>query len=124
MKCLFCEDKNIIIENNLAYIRMVDEGYNVSKGHALAIPHRHVENFFDITKEEREAMFSLIDAFKKVSDEKYSPDGYNIGANCGKVAGQTVMHAHMHIIPRYIGDVKEASKSGIEKTILSLKENK
>ena len=64
-------------------------------------------NFFDITKEEREAIFELIDEGKRLLDEKYSPDSYNVGINCGEYAGQTVMHVHVHLIPRYIGDMKD-----------------
>ena len=64
-------------------------------------------NFFDITKEEREAIFELIDEGKKLLDKKYSPDSYNVGINCGEHAGQTIMHVHVHLIPRYIGDMKD-----------------
>ena len=117
MNCIFCENKKAIIENSLAYVRMVDIGYEVVKGHALIMPHRHVDSFFEINEAERIAMFSLLDQIKIMLDEKHLPDGYNIGFNCGEVAGQTIMHAHMHIIPRYLGDVKEASKSGIEEGI-------
>ena len=73
----------------------------------LFIPKRHVKNFFDITKEEREAIFELIDEGKKLLDEKYSSDSYNVGINCGEHAGQTIMHVHVHLIPRYIGDMKD-----------------
>ena len=105
MNCIFCEMKDYILENELAYA--IYDKYPVGKGHMLFIPKRHVKNFFDITKEEREAIFELIDEGKKLLDKKYSPDSYNVGINCGEHAGQTIMHVHVHLIPRYIGDMKD-----------------
>lgn len=104
-ECVFCQMKNYILENELAYA--IYDKYPVGKGHMLFIPKRHVKDFFDITKEEREAIFDLIDEGKKLLDEKYSPDSYNVGINCGEHAGQTIMHVHVHLIPRYIGDIKD-----------------
>ena len=103
--CVFCQMKDYILENELAYA--IYDKYPVGKGHMLFIPKRHVKDFFDITKEEREAIFDLIDEGKKLLDEKYSPDSYNVGINCGEHAGQTIMHVHVHLIPRYIGDIKD-----------------
>ena len=103
-ECIFCQMKDYILENELAYA--IYDKYPVGKGHMLFIPKRHVKDFFDITKEEREAIFELIDEGKKLLDEKYSPDSYNVGINCGEHAGQTIMHVHVHLIPRYIGDIK------------------
>ena len=105
MNCIFCEMKDYILENELAYA--IYDKYPVGKGHMLFIPKRHVKDFFDITKEEREAIFELIDEGKKLLDKKYSPDSYNVGINCGEHAGQTIMHVHVHLIPRYIGDMKD-----------------
>ena len=104
-ECIFCQMKYYILENELAYA--IYDKYPVGKGHMLFIPKRHVKDFFDITKEEREAIFELIDEGKKLLDEKYSPDSYNVGINCGEHAGQTIMHVHVHLIPRYIGDMKD-----------------
>lgn len=104
-ECIFCKMKDYILENELAYA--IYDKYPVGKGHMLFIPKRHVKDFFDITKEEREAIFDLIDEGKKLLDEKYSPDSYNVGINCGEHAGQTIMHVHVHLIPRYIGDMKD-----------------
>lgn len=104
-ECVFCQMKDYILENELAYA--IYDKYPVGKGHMLFIPKRHVKDFFDITKEEREAIFDLIDEGKKLLDEKYSPDSYNVGINCGEHAGQTIMHVHVHLIPRYIGDMKD-----------------
>ena len=104
-ECIFCQMKDYILENELAYA--IYDKYPVGKRHMLFIPKRHVKDFFDITKEEREAIFELIDEGKKLLDEKYSPDSYNVGINCGEHAGQTIMHVHVHLIPRYIGDMKD-----------------
>ena len=104
-ECIFCQMKDYILENELAYA--IYDKYPVGKGHMLFIPKRHVKDFFDITKEEREAIFELKKEKKKLLDKKYSPDSYNVGINCGEHAGQTIMHVHVHLIPRYIGDMKD-----------------
>ncbi len=114
MNCIFCDIKNYILENELAYA--IFDRYPVNKGHMLFIPKRHVKNFFDITNEERESIFKLIDEGKKLLDEKYSPNGYNIGINCGEEAGQTIMHAHVHLIPRYKRDI-ENPRGGVRGVI-------
>lgn len=106
MSCIFCDMKdNYILENNLAYA--IYDKYPVGTGHMLIIPKRHVKDFFDITKEEREAIFELVDKAKELLDEEYLPDAYNVGINCGEEAGQTVMHMHVHLIPRYEGDTHD-----------------
>lgn len=116
--CLFCEWKNqeekIVLKNELAFATF--DGYAVSKGHMLFMTKRHTSNFFETTKEEKEAIFSLVNEAKKMLDEKYSPDGYNIGINCGVAAGQSVMHVHVHLIPRYNGDV-ENPRGGVRGVI-------
>lgn len=82
----------------------------------LFIPKRHVKDFFDITNEERLAIFELIDEGKKLLYEKYSSDGYNVGANCGEVSGQTAMH--VHLISRYFRDI-DCPKGGVRGVIPS-----
>ena len=76
-------------------------------GHLLILPRRHVAGFFDASANERAALIELLDAGKALLDERYRPDGYNIGVNVGAAAGQTVLHLHVHLIPRYRGDVAE-----------------
>ncbi len=78
--------------------------YPVSPGHTLVIPVRHVASFFDITPNERAAMFALLAAAKQQLHAEFGPDGYNIGINDGAAAGQTVGHLHIHLIPRYTAD--------------------
>jgi diadenosine tetraphosphate (Ap4A) HIT family hydrolase len=76
----------------------------VTQGHTLVIPRRHVPSLFDLTTEERLAMFELLDGAKRELDKRYRPDGYNIGINDGAAAGQSIMHLHIHLMPRYKGD--------------------
>ena len=102
--CVIVQDQ-IILERPLALVKR--DGYPLTKGHSLIIPRRHVASFFDCTAEERQAMLELLDEAKAVLDKEHAPDGYNIGLNNGAAAGQTVMHVHMHLIPRYAGDTAD-----------------
>ncbi len=101
--CIFCNQEELILENELAWARY--DKYPVSPGHLLIITKRHVADFFDTTTEERRALNNLLEEAKKMLDRTNSPDGYNIGVNCGEAAGQTIMHLHIHLIPRYQGDI-------------------
>jgi len=101
--CPFCPLEDSVLQNELAYCRF--DKYPVTPGHLLVIPARHTTDFFALTREEREAMFDLLDAAKKWLQERYQPAGYNLGVNVGEVAGQTIPHVHLHLIPRYYGDV-------------------
>jgi diadenosine tetraphosphate (Ap4A) HIT family hydrolase len=80
------------------------DAYPVSKGHTLIVVRRHVANVFEIREEELSDAVRLIRSAQERINRKYQPGGYNVGINVGKAAGQTVMHAHFHLIPRYIGD--------------------
>lgn len=117
-ECVFCEqfipNRNPLFENKLA-IAYFDE-FPVSKGHIIIITKRHAATFFDITNEEQIAIIELLNKCKKYTDKKYHPDGYNVGLNCGESAGQSVMHIHMHLIPRYNGDV-ENPRGGVRGVI-------
>ena len=73
----------------------------------LIITKEHKETLFDTTYEEKESMFDLLSKCKEYIDNKYKPTGYNIGFNCGVSAGQSIMHVHMHIIPRYDNDIEK-----------------
>jgi len=103
MTCPFCSPNEPIISNILAYA--IYDKYPVNPGHILIIPKRHVASFFDTNNEERQAINELIIECKRLLDKEYAPDGYNIGVNIGEPAGQTVYHVHVHLIPRYIGDI-------------------
>ncbi|MBF0265235.1 MAG: HIT family protein [Gammaproteobacteria bacterium] len=87
-----------------------------SDGHCVAIPYRHFDNYFDINDEEVDELWSLVKQAKQIIEEKYHPDGYNIGINVGESAGQSVFHLHIHIIPRYKGDV-ENPRGGVRGVI-------
>jgi diadenosine tetraphosphate (Ap4A) HIT family hydrolase len=101
-QCLFCREQKIVLENELAYVTR--DSYPVTQGHTLVIPRRHVPSLFNLTTEERLAMFELLDGAKRELDGRYQPDGYNIGINDGAAAGQSIMHLHIHVMPRYKGD--------------------
>jgi diadenosine tetraphosphate (Ap4A) HIT family hydrolase len=107
MDCPFCqlEAPRIVADNALA-IAMRD-GFPVNPGHTLVVPRRHVASWFDATAEERAALMALVDQVKAALDKEWSPAGYNIGINIGEAAGQTVMHLHVHVIPRFAGDVDD-----------------
>lgn len=105
MSCPFCLLNEFAIENEVAFA--IFDKYPVNKGHLLIIPKRHVEQYFDLTLEERQAIDDLLFKGKKLMDQQYQPDGYNVGINCGEAAGQTIFHVHVHLIPRYKGDIDE-----------------
>lgn len=107
MTCPFCTLPSVRIadENELAV--WLYDGFPVSPGHSLIIPKRHVGSFFDASHEERLAIFELLGKAQTVVEREFRPDGYNIGINDGHAAGQTVPHLHIHLIPRYTGDVAD-----------------
>ena len=108
MSCPFCTkiSERIVEENE--YAIWIYDGFPVSSGHSLILPKRHVASFFDVTHKERLAMLFLVDRAKTKAQETHHPDAFNIGINDGQSAGQTVPHVHLHLIPRYNGDVDDA----------------
>ena len=104
--CPFCrvESEREIIASSSLSLAFFD-GFPVSPGHVLIIPRRHVASFFELTKEEQLDMLTLADEVKRIVDARFHPDGYNIGVNVGEAAGQSIFHVHLHLIPRYTGDV-------------------
>ena len=94
-----------IADNDLAFA--IPDGFPVSPGHTLIVPKRLVATWFDATREEQLAMLELVDRVKADLDARLAPDGYNLGLNVGAAAGQTVMHLHLHVIPRHFGDVPD-----------------
>ncbi|MFA6226834.1 MAG: HIT family protein [Methanoregula sp.] len=85
--------------------------------HLLLMLNRHTPDLFPMTVEERLALFALIDDCREVIEENFRPAGYNTGFNTGAAAGQTVMHCHCHMIPRYVGDVREP-RGGIRGVVI------
>lgn len=114
MSCLFCDysKDEYIVENDLAF--GIFDKFPVNEGHMLIIPKRHFDNFFDATEEEIVALYDLIKEGKKYLDKEFNSDGYNVGVNVGEYGGQTIMHLHIHLIPRYKGDI-ENPKGGVRK---------
>lgn len=114
--CVFCNQINFILENELA--GAFYDTSPVNKGHMLIIPKKHKVDYFDLSIEEKIAIGKLLQEGKQLLDEKYQPDAYNIGANCGVDAGQSILHCHIHLIPRYHGDMLEP-KGGVRGVIPS-----
>ena len=105
LTCPFCNPppEDIVLANTLCYARY--DKYPASPGHLLIIPFRHVAGLFDATDAELTALLALAREAKTLLDERFHPDGYNVGVNIGRAAGQTVMH--VHVIPRYAGDMAD-----------------
>ncbi len=115
--CRFCmssSGRRIMIQGEYGFAAW--DRHPASDGHFLVIPYRHFSDYFDISDEELVELWSLVAEGKKMADEKYKPDGYNIGINIGESAGQSIPHLHIHVIPRYKGDV-ENPKGGVRGVI-------
>jgi diadenosine tetraphosphate (Ap4A) HIT family hydrolase len=105
--CPFCTlPQERIIQSNATGIAIYD-GFPVSAGHMLIIPHRHMSSFFELTFDEQNGLMELMTAAKQLIETQLNPNGYNIGINDGPAAGQTIPHLHIHLIPRYSGDCKD-----------------
>ena len=118
-ECIFCNldpNREIIAQNDLALAFF--DVFPVNPGHALIIPKRHVADYFDLTEDEVAAMQALLREVKAIVEKRFNPDGYNIGVNVNTAAGQSVFHVHIHLIPRYKGDV-ENPKGGVRGVIPS-----
>jgi len=101
--CIFCRPQREILASNAHAIAVFDT-YPVSPGHSLILPLRHVETIWDLPEDEYLACYALVRALKPVLEARFRPDGFNVGVNCGEAAGQSVWHAHIHVIPRFKGD--------------------
>lgn len=105
--CPFCRGLEARVFAHAELAIALWDGYPVSPGHALIIPRRHIATWFETTESEQSALLALVNKAKEVIDQRHRPDGYNIGINCGAAAGQTVFHLHIHLIPRFTGDVDD-----------------
>lgn len=94
-----------VASNELAFA--IRDAYPVTDGHTLVIPYREIVTWWDTTPEERAAIFELVDDVRSALTESHCPDGFNVGFNAGRAAGQTVDHLHIHVIPRYDGDMPD-----------------
>jgi diadenosine tetraphosphate (Ap4A) HIT family hydrolase len=105
--CPFCTlppERILLISAHGVIIR---DGFPISPGHTLIIPRRHVDSFFNLTADERVDLLGLLDQAKAGIEKEFKPDTYNVGINDGPAAGQTVPHLHIHLIPRYTGDIPD-----------------
>jgi diadenosine tetraphosphate (Ap4A) HIT family hydrolase len=103
--CELCEPKDVLFESEFAYVRY--DSNSLSAGHVIVVPKRHVADFFDMSGAEQGSVLALLNRVKKLVEQEHRPDGYNIGVNIGAAAGQSRMHVHVHLIPRYAGDVPD-----------------
>jgi diadenosine tetraphosphate (Ap4A) HIT family hydrolase len=102
--CDFIENGQSVAEQG-TFVAKYDR-YPVSKGHTLLIPKRHIETFFALNADELRDFFDLLLEVRQMIGREFDPDGFNIGVNVGAAAGQTIAHLHIHVIPRYVGDVR------------------
>lgn len=105
--CPFCESlaERIVLSADEALA--IRDAYPVSPGHTLVVPRRHIGSFFELSAVERDAMLELLAQTRAELARIFQPDGFNVGINDGAAAGQTVPHLHVHLIPRYRGDVPD-----------------
>ncbi|MBW6533381.1 MAG: HIT domain-containing protein [Mariniphaga sp.] len=106
-ECPFCNpdsDRELILESATAYA--IYDKFPVNKGHALIIPKRHCDDYFQLSFKEQSACWFILNKTKEIISEKFNPEGFNVGINVNEPAGQTIPHVHIHLIPRYKGDVE------------------
>ncbi|MCF2150024.1 bifunctional class I SAM-dependent methyltransferase/HIT family protein [Desmonostoc muscorum LEGE 12446] len=115
--CIFCNPrKNLKLLTESATAYAIFDGYPISKGHVLVIPKRHVSNYFELPFKEQSACWFMVNKVQEILKSEFEPDGFNVGMNINREAGQNIMHASIHIIPRYKGDTI-STKSGIRNVI-------
>jgi diadenosine tetraphosphate (Ap4A) HIT family hydrolase len=106
-RCPFChlEKPRITLENDFS--AAFPDAFPVAEGHTLVVPKRHVASLFDLSEAEQAALWRLVALVRGKLASELQPDGFNVGVNDGPAAGQTVLHAHVHVIPRRAGDVAD-----------------
>jgi diadenosine tetraphosphate (Ap4A) HIT family hydrolase len=105
--CPYCAADSTRIAHSSSSALVLWDAFPVSRAHALVVPRRHVPSWSNLTSDEKSDIIACIDTIRSVIDARYHPDGYNIGCNDGVPAGQTILHFHMHVIPRYRGDAED-----------------
>lgn len=121
MRCPFCNanPKVLLYEDDL--IRIFIDSYPANRGHLLVVPRRHVEKWGELSFKEKIALLRGIELAIKKLKLTLNPDGFNVGINLGKAAGQTVPHLHVHVIPRYEGDTN-FPRGGVRKAVLDIED--
>ena len=104
--CPFCMHEHELIADSTDAFAILDK-FPVNPGHVLVIPKRHVASYFDLSDQERLACWLMVQHVQHLIQERHNPDGFNLGINIGMAAGQTIYHVHIHLIPRYLGDIPE-----------------
>ncbi len=112
--CSVVDGRDILSAN--AHAVAIWDAFPVSAGHALIVSRRHVANLFELSADEQAALWALLPAVKTAVDARHAPAGYNVGVNVGAAAGQTVGHVHVHVIPRYEGDVPDP-RGGVRRVL-------
>jgi diadenosine tetraphosphate (Ap4A) HIT family hydrolase len=108
LNCPFCNpdsERELIIESATSYA--IYDKFPVNEGHSLIIPKRHISDYFELSFKEQSSCIYMLNLVKKIIKNRFNPDGFNVGINIGESAGQTIPHVHIHLIPRYKGDVKK-----------------
>lgn len=105
--CPFCRPRAVAVVREASLVLAVTDGFPVSEGHTLVVPRRHVASLFDLNEDEQAAIWAMVGDIRSELAVRLAPQGFNVGLNDGRAAGQTVMHAHVHVIPRFDGDVPD-----------------
>ncbi|ASA76888.1 HIT family protein [Thermococcus sp. 5-4] len=121
MECPFCNAKREAILYDDGIIRILVDSYPANRGHLLVVPRRHVESPNELSPKEKEALLRGIELAMEKLTRALRPDGFNVGINLGKAAGQTVPHLHVHVIPRWEGDCAHP-RGGVRKAVLDLED--
>lgn len=102
-QCPFCSLSNFVTSNSVGLV--VRDAFPLTEGHSLIVPRRHIASLFELTADEQAELWQLFAQVRSALVEQFHPDAFNIGINDGEAAGQTIPHAHIHVVPRYLGDV-------------------
>ena len=105
--CPFCKIRDEQCALATPVVRAFFDSFPISKGHTLVVPIAHVSSLYELTNEEQASVWLTVAKIRQRLQAEFDPDGFNIGVNDGPAAGQTVPHAHIHVIPRYAGDVED-----------------
>ncbi len=106
--CVYCDriaSGDLLLESKLS--AAFPDAFPVSPGHTLIVPRRHVLDYFALDDAEQLTIWKMLPDVKCLIERDHTPQGYNIGLNIGEAAGQTIGHVHLHVIPRYLGDVPD-----------------
>jgi diadenosine tetraphosphate (Ap4A) HIT family hydrolase len=107
LSCPLCQPDPARVLHQTGMAQALFDSYPVSEGHALVVPRCHVASLYELNAVEVSAVWRLVSQVRELLQDLFHPDGFNIGVNDGEAAGQTVMHAHVHVVPRYKGDVAD-----------------